>query len=69
MGRRRVPSISGLAFAVVSSADSPSDVFYRCNAEVTLPDLKGQLDFCTSWKDWVWSIRTENFIFFILFYF
>ena len=40
VGRRRVPLISGLGFfAVVSSADSPSDVFYRCNAECFTPLL------------------------------
>ena len=34
VGRRRVSLISGLGFfAVVSSADSPSDVFCRCHAE------------------------------------
>jgi len=40
VGRRHVPLISGLGFfAGVSSADSPSDVFCRCNAECFTPLL------------------------------
>ena len=40
VGMRRVPLISGLGFfAGVSSADSPSDVFCRCNAEGFTPLL------------------------------